>query len=99
MSSSSSSYATVLQAFDGVISFALCPHVVFKLLSTSDLLRQKPLVMASLPASISAEFACQYICYVISLYPGMSINSLTKVLKKESETRMTASVLKHDPNT
>ena len=51
----SSFNASLLQAVDGVVSLALCPQVVLKLLNTSDLLRSKPLVRVALPARLSAR--------------------------------------------
>ena len=46
-SSTSSSYASLLQAIDGVIIMflALCPHVVSQDLNTSDLPRRKLIVV------------------------------------------------------
>ena len=49
---SSSFHTSLLQAISGLVCIALC--VCFKLLSTSDLPRCKPLVIIALPASLSA---------------------------------------------
>ena len=53
--SSSSFYASFLQAIGGVMSLALCPQAVSQAPHTSDLLRHKLPVMVALPASLSAR--------------------------------------------
>ena len=68
-SSSTSSFSTsLLQVIDGVMSMALCPLVVFQ--------APQHFRSSEMQATCEGCFACQSICWVISLHSGMSTNSL-----------------------
>ena len=63
----SSFSASLLQVIDGVMSLALCPLVVFQAL--------QHFRSSEKQATCEGCFACQSVCWVISLHSGMSTNS------------------------